>query len=69
VLLKEVMAAINEGLPNAANRPPGEVFEHVLLALRQADAKPIAVRKKFKIRTVLFAPAKLMNDITDRFYN
>jgi hypothetical protein len=32
VLLKEVMAAINEGLPNAAYRPPGEVFEHVLSA-------------------------------------
>src|SRR5262245_8577028 len=30
VLLKEVMAAINEGLPNAAQRPPGEVFEYVL---------------------------------------
>ena len=39
VLLKEVMAYINEGLPNAATRPPGEVFEHVLPALRQADAK------------------------------
>src|SRR5215469_5311155 len=39
VLLKEVMAAINEGMPSAANRPPGEVFEHVLSALRQADAK------------------------------
>ena len=39
VLLKEVMAYINEGLPNAATRPPGEVFEHVLSALRQADAK------------------------------
>ena len=35
VLLKEVMASINEGLPNAATRPPGEVFEHVLSALRE----------------------------------
>jgi hypothetical protein len=41
VLLKEVMAAINEGLPNAASRPPGEVFEHVLSALRQVEAKAI----------------------------
>jgi hypothetical protein len=26
VLVNEVTAAINEGLPNAANRPPGEVL-------------------------------------------
>src|SRR5215831_377596 len=40
-LLKEVMAAINEALPNAANRPPGEVFQFVLDALRHAKARTI----------------------------
>jgi hypothetical protein len=40
-LLKEVITAIEAGLPNAANRPPGEVFQFVLDALRQAEARTI----------------------------
>jgi hypothetical protein len=39
--LKEVITAIEAGLPNAANRPPGEVFQFVLDALRQAEARTI----------------------------
>ena len=38
-LLKEVMAAINEALFDAANRPPGEVFQFALDALRHAEAR------------------------------
>jgi hypothetical protein len=33
-LLREVIAAIREGLPNADQMPPGHVFQHVLGALR-----------------------------------
>jgi hypothetical protein len=67
-LLKEVITAIEAGLPNAANRPPGEVFQFVLDALRQVEARTINSSETPKIRTILFAQAKV-NDFTGRFYN
>jgi hypothetical protein len=33
-LMREVIAAIREGLPDADRMQPGEVFQHVLSALR-----------------------------------
>jgi hypothetical protein len=38
-LLREVIEAVRAGMPDAARTRPGEVFERVLSALRQADAK------------------------------
>jgi hypothetical protein len=46
-LLKEVITAIEAGLPNAANRPPGEVFEFVLEALRRAWPRTSDIRMAF----------------------
>jgi hypothetical protein len=37
-MMKEVIAAV-QAIPDAANAPPGAVLEHVLTALRAADAK------------------------------
>jgi hypothetical protein len=37
--MKEVLSAVREGLPSADQMPPSQVFERVLSALRQADAK------------------------------
>ena len=39
--MKEVIEAVRQALPDAADRRPGAVLEHVLGALRQADAKII----------------------------
>jgi hypothetical protein len=36
-----VFGAIREAIPNANERPPGEVMGYVLNAIRQADAKLI----------------------------
>ena len=41
---------------------PGQVFQHVLEALRDRS-------ENTQIRTVPFAQAKFVNDITGRFYN
>ena len=35
--LRELLSAIQQGLPDAASRPPGEVFSQVLGALNQAS--------------------------------
>ena len=40
--MKEVIEAVRQPLPDAADRRPGAVLEHVLDALRQADAKTIS---------------------------
>ena len=39
--MKEVIAAVRQAIPDAAQRPAGEVLQHVLVALRQAEAKTI----------------------------
>jgi hypothetical protein len=41
VLLKEVIAAVRQAIPNADLRPPGAVLKHVLSVLRQAEVKVI----------------------------
>ena len=60
-LMREVIAAIREGLPDADRMQPGEVFQPVLSALRNC--------RMIEKRTVLFAPTKFANDTKGRFYN
>ena len=38
-VMKEIIAAVRQAIQDAANAPPGAVLEHVLTALRAADAK------------------------------
>jgi hypothetical protein len=38
-VMREIIAAVRQAIPDASSRPPGAVLEHVLSALRQADAK------------------------------
>ena len=40
-MMKEIIAAVRQAIPDASSKPPGAVLEHVLSALRQADAKLI----------------------------
>ena len=61
-LMREVIAAIREGLPDADQMQPGQVFQHVLGALRNCS-------NNAEIRTVLFAPAKFVSDMIGRFYD
>jgi len=42
MLVQEVVQAVKAALPDAADRNPTEVFQFVLGALRQADAKTIS---------------------------
>jgi len=37
--MREIIAAVRQAIPDAANAPPGAVLEHVLSALRASDAK------------------------------
>ena len=45
-LMREVIAAIREGLPDADQMQPDQVFQHVLGALRAAQAKPIELSEE-----------------------
>ena len=38
-VMKEIIAAVRQAIPDATNALPGAVLEHVLTALRAADAK------------------------------
>ena len=40
-MMKEIIAAVRQAIPDASSKPPGAVLEHVLSALGQADAKLI----------------------------
>jgi hypothetical protein len=60
--MREVIAAIREGLPDADQMQPGAVFQHVLEGCTTVRTIP-------KIRTVLFAQAKFVNDLKGRFCN
>jgi hypothetical protein len=40
-MMKEIIAVVRQAIPDASSKPPGAVLEHVLSALRQADAKLI----------------------------
>src|SRR5580704_7075801 len=39
--LRELIGAVRQAVPDASSKPPGAVLEHVLSALKQADAKLI----------------------------
>ena len=45
-LMLEVVDAVKQAIPDASNRPPGAVLEHVLGALRAAQAKPIELSEE-----------------------
>ena len=38
-MMREIVDAVKQAIPDAAHTRPGEVLERVLSALRQADAK------------------------------
>ena len=40
-IMREVIAAVRQAIPDASSQPPGAVLEHVLGALRATQAKPI----------------------------
>ena len=40
-MMREIIGAVRQAIPDANSKPPGAVLEHVLSALRQADAKLI----------------------------
>ena len=44
-VMREVIAAVRQAIPEAGSNPPGAVLEHVLEALRAAQANPIAYAK------------------------
>jgi len=44
-VMREVIAAVRQALPEAGSKPPGAVLEHVLEALRAVQAKPITAPK------------------------
>ena len=45
-VMKEIVAAVRQAIPDAASAPPGAVLEHVLGALRAAQAKPIELSEE-----------------------
>ena len=40
-IMREIVAAVRQAIPYASSKPPGVVLEHVLEALRAAQAKTI----------------------------
>jgi len=38
-IMREIVAAVRQAIPDAANRQAGAVLEHVLSALKASDAK------------------------------
>jgi hypothetical protein len=40
-MMREIIAAVRQAIPDAASASPGAVLEHVLGALRATQAKPI----------------------------
>jgi len=45
-IMREIIAAVRQAIPDAANRPAGAVLEHVLSALKASDAKVLNCPKK-----------------------
>ena len=45
-VMREIVAAVRQAIPDAADAPPGAVLEHVLGALRAAQAKPIELSEE-----------------------
>jgi hypothetical protein len=40
-VMKEIIAAVRQAIPDASSKPPGAVLEHVLGALQAVEAKII----------------------------
>ena len=45
-VMREIVVAVRQAIPDAAGAPPGAVLEHVLGALRAAQAKPIELSEE-----------------------
>ena len=45
-VMREIVAAVRQAIPDAAGAPPDAVLEHVLGALRAAQAKPIELSEE-----------------------
>ena len=45
-IMREVIAAVRQAIPDASSQPPGAVLEHVLGALRATQAKPIELSEE-----------------------
>jgi hypothetical protein len=45
-VMREIVGAVRQAIPDAAAAPPGAVLEHVLGALRAAQAKPIELSEE-----------------------
>ena len=45
-VMREIIAAVRQTIPDASSKPPGAVLEHVLGALRAAQAKPIELSEE-----------------------
>jgi hypothetical protein len=50
-VMREIIAAVRQAIPDASSRPPGAVLEHVLGALRAAQAKPIELSEEHSIHS------------------
>ena len=46
-VMREIIVAVRQAIPNAASAPPGAVLEHVLGALRAAATKPIELSEEW----------------------
>ena len=45
-VMREIVEAIRQAIPDASSQPPGAVLNHVLSALRMSDAKILDCSKK-----------------------
>ena len=45
-VMREIIAAVRQTIPDASSKPPGAVLEHVLGASRAAQAKPIELSEE-----------------------
>src|SRR6516164_1550972 len=54
-VMREIIAAVRQAIPDAASASPGAVLEHVLGALRAAQAKPINSVARFGTKDRGFA--------------
>ena len=51
--MREVIAAVRQAIPDASSKPPAAVLDHVLEALRAAQAKPITAPAPRELRAAL----------------
>ena len=55
-MMREIIAAVRQAIPDASSEPPGAVLQHVLSALRQAEAKTINSSEMIDLQTVADQP-------------